>query len=80
MYKDRHSRFNVLYGFGLSVAVVKKRYTQTRFEHDLGNPTAKEYGVWFGLTVCYLGIIVFAGPRIVAAMVSHGIVLTFGTN
>jgi len=67
-------------GFGLGIIVVKKRYTSAGIDHDLGDPTAEEYAVMLAVTLCYLFIIKFAGPRIVAAMVSHGIVLTFGTN
>jgi hypothetical protein len=66
-----------LTGLLLFLIVVPKKYTPNAwFEHNLVNPTKRQYRVLWTAMACYLSIIIFAGHRIVAFVVSYGIVLS----
>jgi hypothetical protein len=63
-------------GLGLFLAIVPKKYTPTGFEHDLINPSREQYLVLWLAVTCYLAIIKFVGPYIVAFAVSRGLIIS----
>jgi hypothetical protein len=66
-----------LLGFGLAIAIVPKKYTPSRIEHDLINPTREQYRVLWIAVICYFALIIFMGQYIVALAVSHGLIIVW---
>ena len=65
-------------GFLSTIIIVPKPYVPGKgFEHDLANPTRNQYRVLMISVAIYLAIIIYAGQRIVAFAVSHGLGATW---